>query len=91
MGKVHVRQKGGKKAYRWAKGHSSDSNPPLKKFRKTAQAGFFQPLGEPKKGKFYYWSSTSFFVTHVQLSTIVRRSCSIYVILECLTETTYLN
>ncbi|XP_037092733.1 RRP12-like protein [Pollicipes pollicipes] len=50
MGKVNVRQKGRNKAYRWAKGHSSDSNPPLKKFRATAQAGFFQPLAEPKKG-----------------------------------------
>ncbi|XP_043216714.1 RRP12-like protein [Amphibalanus amphitrite] len=50
MGKVHIRQKGRNKAYRWAKGHSSDSNPPLKKFRQNAQAGFFQPLGEPKKG-----------------------------------------
>lgn len=51
MGKVKIRQKGRNKGYRWAKGHSSDSNPPLTKYRESAQAGFFKPLPEKGKGR----------------------------------------
>nr|CAG4649918.1 EOG090X00E0 [Sida crystallina] len=43
MGKLRTRTKGSK-GKRWAKGHSSSSNPSTKKHREAAKSNFFQPF-----------------------------------------------
>ena len=43
MGKLRVRTKG-TKGKRWAKGHSSSSNPSTSKHREAAKSNFFQPF-----------------------------------------------
>nr|CAG4640604.1 EOG090X00E0 [Eulimnadia texana] len=47
MGKLRTRVKGGK-GKRWAKGHSSSSNPEIKRHRQAAKSGFF---GQPTNDK----------------------------------------
>ncbi|KAF6205471.1 hypothetical protein GE061_019644 [Apolygus lucorum] len=44
MAKFRTRVKGANKVKKWAKGHSSDSNPSTYKYRENAKSRFFQPL-----------------------------------------------
>lgn len=47
MAKIRVRLKSGRKARRWAKGRSSESNPPSSRHRDQARGRFFEPLARP--------------------------------------------